>query len=159
MVKKPEPKPRVYGDSELLLKLKNYTIEPSENIKRQIDYYYSPYNKNFNSEKFMKFDDSDRRNYQNVKGRMPEQFQNPISNRQLVADELWTKFKNKIFETERPILKGLQRHVHMTLNPTTDYLTKLDLIDTHPELFNMNNKTTFTEEEIEQLRVHIVGDK
>ena len=68
---------------------------------------------------------------------------------------LWTKVKNKIFETERPILKGLKRHVNMTLNPTDNYLTKLDLIDTHPQLFIKENKNKFSESEIEQLRIQM----
>ena len=38
--------------------------------------------------------------------------------------------------------------------PSPDFLTKLDLIETHPELFdNRKKKLNFTQEEIEQIRV------
>ena len=39
-----------------------------------------------------------------------------------------------------------------------DYMTKLDLIDTHPALFTELG-STITPEEIEQLRILVVGDK
>ena len=32
-----------YNDSPLMKSLKDYNLEPDENIKRKIDYYYSPY--------------------------------------------------------------------------------------------------------------------
>ena len=39
-------------------------------------------------------------------------------------------------------------------------MTKLDLIDTHPELFDdRKEKLGFTEEEIEQIRVLVVKDE
>mmetsp|Transcript_18720 Transcript_18720/g.28713 ORF Transcript_18720/g.28713 Transcript_18720/m.28713 type:complete len:94 (-) Transcript_18720:3923-4204(-) len=50
------------------------------------------------------------------------------------ASDLWTKIKDKIFESDKQVLKDLQRHVQLQ-NTTTDFLTKLDLIDSHPELF------------------------
>ena len=46
------------GDSELLQRLKNYTIEPSTNVKRKMDYYFSPYNMKYNAVKYMKFDET-----------------------------------------------------------------------------------------------------
>ena len=32
-----------YEDSELLKNLKDYNLEPSDSIKRKMDYFYSPY--------------------------------------------------------------------------------------------------------------------
>ena len=73
-----------------------------------MDYYYSPYNIMFNGDKYMNFDETveNRRKIKvKFKDIVPEEFKDPIHNKQLVADVLWSKFKNKIFETERPILK------------------------------------------------------
>ena len=61
------------------------------------------------------------------------QFQtnDPINEKQQLAYELWGSFKEKIFQTEKPIIKAVERQLKMT-NKTSDFLTKLDLIDTHP---------------------------
>jgi hypothetical protein len=44
--------------------------------------------------------------------------------------------------------------------PPTDFLTKLDIVDSHPEIFESgkDGDLTFTKEELEQLRVLVVGD-
>lgn len=151
-----------YEDSELVKELKNYTIEPSEKIRRKMDYYYSPYNKKYVGEKFMHFDETVANRMKakvKFKHDVAPEFKNPIDNKQLVADVLWSKIKNKIFETERPVLEGLKRHVNMTVNPQKDFLTKLDLIDSYPELFYEQNMEKFSDTEIEQLRIFMTKDK
>ena len=60
------------------------------------------------------------------------EYEDPFKTKKLKYDDLWTKVKDKIFDTERPILKNFGRHINMTMNKTENYLTKLDLIDTHP---------------------------
>ena len=42
--------------------------------------------------------------------------EDPLKIKKLHFDNLWTKVKDTIFETERPILKNLSRHVNMTMN-------------------------------------------
>ena len=54
---KPAKKEIVYEDSELIKALKNYDVEPKENIKRKIDYFYSPYGAIDQNLKFMNFDE------------------------------------------------------------------------------------------------------
>lgn len=45
-------------------------------------------------------------------------------------------------------------------NPTDDFLTKLDLIDSHPEIFDKRKRNLdLSKEELEQLRVVVVGDQ
>lgn len=60
-------------------------------------------------------------------------------------------------------MTNFKRHVNLSLNKTEDYLTKLDLIDTHPELFSIGKlqqtKKKFTKRDIENLRVQITKDK
>ena len=122
LVPSPVKKLIVYEDSELMKSLKNYNIEPDAKLQRKIDYYFMPYNHKYNLEKYMFFDESvdNRRKYPIVKGWVPREYtdlqKNSIENKNLLSDVLWTKLKDKIFETERPILKGLQRHVDLTLN-------------------------------------------
>ena len=52
----PQKKEISYEDSDLLKALKDYNIEPDENIKRKIDYYYSPYGAINQNQKHMNFD-------------------------------------------------------------------------------------------------------
>ena len=48
----------------------------------------------------------------------------------------------------------------MLQNPTEDFLTKLDLMDSHPEIFDDRGKNLkLTKEEIEQLRVVVIGNE
>lgn len=82
-----------------------------------------------------------------------------MKNKQVIANSLWTKFKKEIFETDVEQMKDLKRHVIMCLNPSKDYLTKLDLVDSNPELFLKNKMMNFTEQEIEHLRCHLVQGK
>ena len=44
------------------------------------------------------------------------------------------------------------------VEPSDDFLTKLDLIDTHPELF-FKKKDCISKEELELLRQHVIGVK
>lgn len=153
--------PRKPGDSQLLKNLMDYSITPDENLKRKLDYFYTPYNKQFYSEKYMKFDESADQMMvfqKDKRGKIPEEFKDPFKQKQILTNALWTKIKDKIFDTEKEVLKGLHRHVQITMLPTEDYLTKLDLIDTHPELFKPQLKNVqLTKQEIEMLRQYTIN--
>lgn len=49
-------------------------------------------------------------NFRDVR-RFTEQLSDPIQSRLLIGNTIWTKLKNKIFETDKEVLKNLQRHV------------------------------------------------
>jgi len=60
--------------------------------------------------------------------------------------------KTKIFDMDEKVLNQLVRHNKLS-NPSENYLTKLDLIDHYPELFDSRKKEfNLSVEEIEQLR-------
>lgn len=44
-----------YEDSELIKNLKDYNIVPPKDIRRKMDYFFSPYNPQYNTEKYMNF--------------------------------------------------------------------------------------------------------
>ena len=73
----------------------------------------------------------------------------PDSQRQLIANALWSRLKDKIFDTEKDILRGLHRHIQLTMIPTNDYLAKLELIDSHPEMFDKKKRATLSKADIE----------
>lgn len=64
-----------------------------------------------------------------------------------------------IDETEPEQIKSIKRQLQLQ-EQTDDYLTKLDLIDEHPELFDKRkDKIKLTKIELEQVRILIVGDR
>ena len=151
-------------DSELMRSLNDYDIIPSDRIKRKLDYFYLPYNPIINTQKYMNFKnvevDEDQDKFLNKKKQrkqtkivlepkiyaqrnqlykisasQPNDTQNELSAQQRkLGMQLWGQFKDKIFETEKPIIHQINRQLKMS-EPSDDFLTKLDLIDTHPELF------------------------
>ena len=42
--------------SQILRNLENYSIEPSKNLQRKLDYFFSPYGSRLHYEKYMKFE-------------------------------------------------------------------------------------------------------
>ena len=105
-----------------------------------MDYYYSPYGTVVQNEKYMKFDESvdQRRVVQfDSKGKKHIEFEDPFQRRQILGEVYWTKLKDRIFDTETSVLQGIQRHVQLQ-KETNNYLTKLDLIDHHPEIYVKN---------------------
>ena len=139
-----ENKNKNFEDSQLLKELKNYSIQPSENLQRKLDYYFSPYGTVIQNEKYMKFDDNVEKMKLikfDSKGKKYSEYEDPSNCKQILGDCYWTKMKNKIFETDKSVLKGIQRHVQLQ-KESPDYLTKLDLIDHHPEIFVKNIQLT-----------------
>ena len=60
--------------------------------------------------------------------------------------------KSKIFRTDNRQLKQVNRQLKMK-DPTENYMTKMDLIDSHPELFDKRGKKLkFSQQEIQLLR-------
>ena len=88
------------------------------------------------------------------KNQIPEEFQNQIKNANIHSEVLWTNLKDKIFETEKPILNGLKRHVIITQVPT-EFLTKLDLVETHLDIFEEKNFHQFNQFEMKNIRLLI----
>jgi hypothetical protein len=58
-----------------------------------------------------------------------------LNNAKIYGNLLWSKIKTKIFEMDSEMLEQLSRHNKLRL-PSENYLTKLDLIDKYPELFD-----------------------
>ena len=60
--------------------------------------------------------------------------------------------KSKIFRADNTVMKNVNRQLKMK-QPTENYMTKMDLIDTHPELFDRRGKNlNFSKQEIQLLR-------
>ena len=57
----------------------------------------------------------------------------------LVSDQLWSRLKKTIFDMNKTTMKEFSRFILMK-NPTEDYLTKLDLIESFPQVFRKNSK-------------------
>ena len=56
-----------------------------------------------------------------------------------IAVKNWTKFKNLITHIDEKSAEGLNRFIHLK-DTCTDYMTKLELIDSHPSFFIKNPK-------------------
>ena len=71
---------------------------------------------------------------------------------------LWGQFKDRLFDTRVDTLKNLGRFVKLRFNDTDCYMTKLDLIDTHPNLF-ITDKDKLNKREREYLRIFVNGTR
>ena len=103
------------GGSQLIRNLNNYSILPSEEIRRKIDYFISPYNALMNTSKYMKFNELDekkiqlRPTYLNTS----EQLEDPIERHQKSRNAAWLRTIDRIFETDSEVLKELRRGVQL----------------------------------------------
>ena len=65
-----------------------------------------------------------------------------------------------IINSNEETLQYLVRHMKIANLSTEDFMTKLDLIETHPKLFEDDKvMKQFTKEEIELLRVLVIANK
>ena len=121
--------------------MKRFKVTPGKEVQRKIDFFITPYNLKINIERAMRFafdesskqekiEDSDRFN--------------------------WGKFTEMIMNYNEESLGYLVRHKIISEKQCEDFITKLDLIETHRGLFeNTNVLKQFSKEEIELLRILI----
>ena len=82
----------------------------------------------------------------------------PIEVGKQIAMNGWNRFRARVFELQKSDLNKLDRFLILQ-EPTTNFAKKLDLIDTHPDLFRENSKyPKLAEREIDMLRVLVMGD-
>ena len=91
----------------------DYKIEPSEEMQRKLDFYYTPYSDSIHLFKSMTFDDR-------------------------------TELKEFVTCFDEPTMKRFGRFLKIRTNPCVgyNYMTKLDLLETHPEMFLENGGQT-----------------
>lgn len=117
-------------ESKLMNELLNYKVEPNEKLKRKIDYYITPYNNRIQCGRGMTFsDDEGEKNFED--GEVEDR-------KKHLAAIGWNKMRNMIQSLDMITLKNLRRHL-LLIEPGEDYMTKLDLIDTHPDLFTQED--------------------
>ena len=72
----------------------------------------------------------------------------------------WSKFSEMILNCNEETLRYLVRHMNISSKVTDDFLTKLDLIETHEKLFeNKGLLKKFSKDELELLRVLMTNKK
>ena len=76
-------------------------------------------------------------------------FIEPFNSKQIISNAGWSKMKDGILEMKKDQLHNINRQLKLQ-EPTDNYMTKLDLIDDHPELFDdRKEKLKITPLEIE----------
>ncbi len=73
--------------------MKDYTLEPNENIKRKIDYFYSPYGAINQNSKFISYDERHEESKQILfdKNHKPlAKYVNPIDRKEILATAGWS---------------------------------------------------------------------
>lgn len=113
-------------------------------MKRKLDYFFTPYNGTINTDKYMnfntKFDDQNIYTF-DKNGRLSDEFHNPYTHGIAKTNAIWRKIKAKVFDTDAAVFKAVRQRVRL-MDPTEDYLTKMDLIDSHPELYYLSGPNT-----------------
>jgi hypothetical protein len=104
-----------------------------------MDFYYHPYQVDISAKKWMNFSNQSKFNFKSCDKL------NKISPQ-------WGLIREFIMKTDSNTIKSIRRH-HSLQAKSGDYLRKLDLVDSHPNLFlpNSNNKK-MTDLELEMLR-------
>lgn len=143
-------------DSKIQDELNNYDITPSEELQRKIDYYITPYSRSYQVHKWMTFDDEEKSKIPDKKTGFIDN--SPIETKDYISDKNWTKLRNLISSIDEKQAKGLNRFIHIKDN-YDDYMTKLDLIDSHPNEFIKNGPPKLNKFELEQLRILKNADK
>lgn len=125
--------------------MQKFKIEPNTKVQRKIDYFITPYNQKINVERGMKFADN-----------------SSISEQKTQNDDKydWNKLTDVIMNSNDQTMKYLIRNRVFSGNLSGDFLTKLDLIESHPKLFeNEKIMEKFKKEELELLRVLMNNNK
>ena len=72
----------------------------------------------------------------------------------------WNKIRENILKDDKKLVPRIKRYNILKTASKEDFLTKLDIIDSHPEVFDSKHKDVkLSKEELEQLRVLVVGDQ
>ena len=161
-------------NSKIQQALEDYEgLQPNSHIQRKIDYYFTPYIDVSMTEenkfqgapaKYMKFDEAKDiyKEMNDSEGNLQKEYQDKPSK---ICDEIsanaWGKVKEFVWNKDNEdTIQNIGRFILMK-DETDDFLTKLDLIDTHPEVFLTDNPAApkLSKFEIEQLRVIANGDK
>ena len=98
---KGEPKVEKNKESEILEALHDYDLEPSKELARKLDFYFTPYNKSFQLNRFMSFGAKKCTH-------TSEQLSSAEIIRQ-IRNNTWSTFKSEMQKTDIETLKRLKR--------------------------------------------------
>jgi len=92
-----------------------------------------------------------------ITGRVIEsEFKEPLKTAKIISNKNWTSLKNRVFNMEVKQIRAFKRF-NLLKSDTDDFMTRLDLIDSHQELYILNDKfPKLSKDEREKLRLFVV---
>lgn len=107
--------------------MRKFKVKPSQQVQRKIDFFITPYNRKINIDRAMRFDENPPATASKEEKHDLEKYD-------------WAKFTDMLMNSSEETLKYLVRHRSLSSRATDDFLTKLDLIETHRDLFEDETK-------------------
>lgn len=108
----------------------------------------------------MTFDEPGEVEYQHKRFRSVDDMSVPEFVRKTAQSD-WTYLQKVMFNGDNiktDSIKSLEKF-QLKRMPTDDFITRMDLINTHADLFKTKNQGKMSKQEMEQLRILIVGDQ